>query len=111
MKKNNRNYNGGKKRLGGINGYALGHMLSSSIAHHGSAMLKDCNENWFLKMLDHPEYYKIQWISDKKIVITMESINPGKERNYIIRETDRGAVFSFPGFDENEVNIRKFYRR
>lgn len=108
MKRNNNTNNGGKKRLGGINGYALGHMLSSSIAHHGSAMLQDCNENQFLKALDYPEYYKIQWISKKKLVITLES-NP--ERNYIIRETDRGAVFTFPGFDENEINIRKFFRK
>ena len=109
MKKNNsKNYNSGKKRLGGINGYALGHMLSASIAHHGSAMLQDCNEKQFLRALDYPQYYRIQWVTKKKLVITLES-NP--ERNYIIRETDRGAVFTFPGFEAGEIEVRKFFRK
>lgn len=106
MKKNtNRN---SKKRLGGINGYTLGHMLSSSIAHHGIAMLHDCDEQQFLKMLDYPQYHKIQWISKKKMVITLES---DPEMHYIIRETDRGAIFTFPGFERGEIEVRKFFRK
>ena len=108
MKKNNSKSNGDRKRVGGINGYVLGHMLSASIAHHGIAMLQDCNEKQFLRMLDYPQYYRIQWVSKKKLVITLES---DSERNYIIRETNRGAIFTFPGFEKGEVEVRKFFRK